>query len=374
MQQKIHHHWINSDEKLLQVCLKAREKDTVALDTEFIRVRSYYPKLGLLQLFDGEQVSLIDPNDIHDFSPFTALLADEKITKVLHACSEDLEVFQHRFQQLPVPLADTQIMAGFVGIGTSLGFAKLVEHYLNIEPDKGASRTDWLARPLSEAQIQYAAADVWYLLPVYQRLVAELSLTPWQAAAAQECQALTDKRLQQPEPENAYQNISNAWQLSPQQLAILRILACWRIEEAKKRDLALNFVVKEHSLYEIAKKQPKNTSQLLEFMHPNEVRIHGKKLLRLIEKGKAVSPNDYPPKLIRPLDEPAHKHCLKAMRKKLAKICPPHLPPELIANKRQLNQLITWQQEGQNYECPPELLKGWRKEFGQSLLLACEER
>ena len=104
--------------------VKLLGKKAVALDTEFIRIRTFYPQLGLIQLFDGQTVSLIDPQKIQDFSAFCHLLADEQVTKVLHACSEDLEVFQHRFQQLPTPMIDTQIMAGFLGLGASIGFAK----------------------------------------------------------------------------------------------------------------------------------------------------------------------------------------------------------------------------------------------------------
>ena len=171
---ELDYNWVNSDQLLQQTCAKAREKTVVALDTEFIRTRTFYPKLGLIQLYDGEQLSLIDPLSITDFSPFTALLADPAVLKVLHACSEDLEVFQCYFKQQPKPMLDSQIMADFVGFQISSGFAKLVAHYLDIELDKGAARTDWLARPLSEQQLQYAAADVWYLLPLYHKLIALL--------------------------------------------------------------------------------------------------------------------------------------------------------------------------------------------------------
>ncbi|MCL7720374.1 ribonuclease D [Actinobacillus pleuropneumoniae] len=368
MNQIIHYHWIDTDEKLKTVCENACRKSAVALDTEFIRTRSYYPKLGLIQLFDGDTVSLIDPNSISDFSPFIGLLTCQNVVKVLHACSEDLEVFQHLFKQLPTPLADTQIMAGFAGGGISLGFAKLVAHYLNVELDKGASRTDWLARPLTEEQLQYAAADVWYLLPVYQRLVSDLDATRWQNAVEQECRYLLSKRESVANIAQAYKDISNAWRLEPQQLAILKVLAKWRIEEAEKRDLALNFVVKENCLFEIAKLQPKHTSQLLEFMHPNEVRIHGKKLLMLVEQGLAVLPENYPEKIIRLVDQANYKYKLKAMQQKLAEIQPPDLVPELLASKRQLNQLFSWHQQGQNEDKLPELLSGWRREFGLQIL------
>lgn len=363
----IEYHYIDNEKHLAEICEQARQVPAVALDTEFIRTRSFYPKLGLIQLFDGQKVSLIDPLVINDFSPFIALLADQNVIKIFHACSEDLEVFQHRFQQLPEPMIDTQVVANFLNLGTSLGFAKLVALYCGVELDKGASRTDWLARPLSAQQLQYAAADVWYLLPVYQQLASKLAESRWQTAVEQECEALLEKCRMEQEPNRAYRDIGNAYQLSPKQLAILQVLAKWRLEEAKKRDLALNFVVKEQSLYQIAKIAPNHTSQLLEFMHPNEVRIHGKKLLWLVEQGLAVAENDYPPVITRMVDEIGYKHDLKAMQQKLAEIVPLDLSSELIASKRQLNQLFKWHRKGQNPEKLPELLKGWRKPFGEAL-------
>ena len=194
MNSSIHYLWVENEQQLAEVCQNARQVSAVALDTEFIRERTFYPKLGLIQLFDGKQVSLIDPTVINDFSPFVALLADQKVIKVLHACSEDLEVFECAFNQLPTPLVDTQVMATFLNLGTSVGFAKLVLHYLDVKLDKGASRTDWLARPLSETQLQYAAADVWYLLPIYQKMQTELAQTNWQNAVNEECSAFVTKR------------------------------------------------------------------------------------------------------------------------------------------------------------------------------------
>lgn len=366
----ITYHWISTNEQLAEACRQACQKTAVALDTEFVRVRSYYPKLGLIQLYDGEQVSLIDPNPITDFSPFVELLANQKVLKILHACGEDLEVFEHRFQQLPTPLFDTQIAAGFLGFGLSSGFAKLVAHFLQITLDKGASRTDWLMRPLTEIQCQYAAADVWYLLPMYQKLQPLFAESMWKTAIEQECANLLEKRKEVSDPNLLYREIGNAWQLNPQQLAVLRILAKWRQEEAQKRDLALNFVVKEQSLWQLAKLQPKHTSALLEFMHPNEVRIQGKKLLLLIEQAKQIPPEAYPEPLLRLVDEPHYKYALKAMQRKQAEIQPSDLPPELLASKRQLNQLFRWYSKGENPQSLPELLQGWRASYGEQILTA----
>ncbi|OOH85560.1 ribonuclease D [Pasteurellaceae bacterium 15-036681] len=363
--------WIDNDQKLSEICAQACQKEVVALDTEFVRIRSYYPKLGLIQLFDGQTVALIDPLKINDFEPFQKLLADQSVLKVLHACGEDLEVFQHHFQVMPSPMLDTQVMAGFAGIGVSMGFAKIVEHYLQIELDKGASRTDWLARPLSQKQLEYAAADVVYLLPIFEKLRQDLSKTLWEQAVKEECDNLLTKRQSSLDLDKAYKDIGNAWMLDRPQLAVLKVLAKWRIEEAQKRDLAVNFIVKEQNLLQIAKLQPKHTSTMLEFMHPNEVRIHGKKILWLVEQGKSIQPENYPQIITRIIDEVGYKQSFKSLQNHIKQIVPADLAVELLASKRQLNQLFKWHRNGENSEKLPELLVGWRREYGLQLLTNC---
>lgn len=359
--------WVASNEKLAEICEQARQKPAVALDTEFIRTRSFYPKLGLIQLYDGQNVSLIDPLEISYFTPFSELLADRNVTKVLHSCSEDLEVFSHYFKQLPTPLFDTQIVAHFLGLGASLGFAKLVEHFLNVSIDKGASRTDWLLRPLSDSQLEYAAADVWYLLPIFEQLNASLAQSNWKQAAMEDCETLLQKRTKDVDTNKLYKEIGNAWKLAPKELAILQVLAKWRYEEAVKRDLALNFVVKEQHLWQIAKEQPIHTSQLAAFMHPNEIMRHGKKLLWLVARGQSVATENQPKAISRMVDDPQYKKALKQLQEKLVEITPADLPSELIASKRQLNQLFSWYKKG-GEKNTPELLTGWRTPFGEQML------
>lgn len=126
MNQHIDFNWIDTNEKLIIACRDCKHVSVVALDTEFVRIRSFFPKLGLLQLFDGKKVYLIDPLTISDFTPFIELLKNPNILKVLHACGEDLEVFQHYFNQLPEPMIDTQVIGKFIGLGISVGFSKLV--------------------------------------------------------------------------------------------------------------------------------------------------------------------------------------------------------------------------------------------------------
>lgn len=365
-----HFQLITTDQALADVCVLAQQKSVVALDTEFVRIRTLYPQLGLIQLYDGERVSLIDPLSIQDFSPFIALLANQNVLKVLHACSEDLEVFQHYYQQMPTPMIDTQIMASFLSFPNSTGLATLIQHYFQLEIDKGASRTDWLARPLSDKQLVYAAADVWYLLPLYQRMQQDLQQTPWQSAVENDCEMLLAKREQGKDPEFAYLNIPNAWRLNQQELMRLKVLAKWRLEDAMKRDLALNFVVRGEHLWAVAKNNPKHTSELLALgLTALEVRIHGKKILHLLSQANRMEEEHYPNLITRVVDDSRYKKALKLLQQQLKTLQPMDLAREVIASKRMLDGLIKWywiEQEDPN--TLPELLIGWRRDFGLAFL------
>ena len=363
---------INSNYALAEVCQSAREQSVVALDTEFVRVSSYFPKLGLIQLYDGERVSLIDPLSITDFSPFVALLNDQNVLKILHACSEDLLVFLQEFDQLPQPIMDTQIMARFLGLGTSAGLAKLVRQYLNVDVDKGATRTNWMKRPLSESQLHYAAGDVWYLLPLYHRLQQELAAGPWLNAVLADCAlALTKtKKLQAYDAETAYLDIPNAWKLNPLELARLKILAKWRQEVAITRDLALSYVVKSEHLWKVAKYNPRNTSEMLEMgLTNNEVRVRGKKILQLLAQARRISPYDYPKRIVRILDDARYKKAMRLLQEKAYELTPQGLTLEILASKRSLEELLKWVWlYNEPQDKLPDLLLGWRREIGLQLL------
>ena len=323
-----------------------------------------------MQLYDGEQVSLIDPNEINDFSPLIELLSAQNVMKVLHAGSEDLEVFQHYFQQLPTPFRDTQIMANFLAFPNSTGLATLIKHFFHLEIDKGESRTDWLARPLTEKQLQYAVGDVWYLLPLYHQMQEKLAQTEWQSAVDFECKMLAEKRLEAKDADKAYLNIPNVWKLNPQELMRLKLLAKWRQEEAIRRDLALNFVVRAENLWLVAKHNPKHTSELLELgLSVQEVRIHGKKLLQIVDQVKRIDEKDYPEIINKLSDDPRYKKTLKQLQSKLKEIAVVDLPQEVIASKRSLEGLMKWVwHKNQDPDCQPDLMLNWRKPFGEKLL------
>ena len=363
---------ITDNTSLLEICNLAQQQSAVALDTEFMRVSTYFPKLGLIQLYDGERVSLIDPLAITDFSPFVALLSNPKVLKILHSCSEDLLVFLQEFDQLPRPMIDTQIMARFLGLGTSAGLAKLAQQYLNVEIDKGATRTNWIKRPLSDIQLQYAAGDVWYLLPLYHILEKELAKTPWEQAVRDDCELALSKthKLQERDSEKAYLDIPNVWKLNPLELSRLRILAQWRQNVAIERDLALSYIVKSDNLWKVAKNNPRNTSEMLEMgLTENEVRVRGKKILQLLAQARRVSSNDYPKTIERISEDPRYKKTIRLLQEKVNSLIPEGLPPEIVASKRTLEELIKWVWK---YDCSqdklPELLIGWRKPIGEKLV------
>ena len=363
---------ITDNTALLEICNLAQQQSAVALDTEFMRVSTYFPKLGLIQLYDGERVSLIDPLAITDFSPFVALLSNPKVLKILHSCSEDLLVFLQEFDQLPHPMIDTQIMARFIGLGISAGLAKLAQQYLNVEIDKGATRTNWIKRPLSDIQLQYAAGDVWYLLPLYHILEKELAKTPWEQAVRDDCELALSKthKLQERDSEKAYLDIPNAWKLNPLELSRLRSLAQWRQNVGIERDLALSYIVKSDNLWKVAKNNPRNTSEMVEMgLTENEVRVRGKKILQLLAQARRISSNDYPKPIERISEDPRYKKTIRLLQEKVNSLTPEGLTPEIVASKRTLEELIKWVWK---YDCSqgklPELLIGWRKPIGEKLV------
>lgn len=360
---------IQQDAQLKQLCEQARHYSVVALDTEFERVRSYYAKLGLIQLYFGADVALIDPLTITDWQPFIALLADANVLKILHASGEDIEIFHQQFQQIPTPMLDTQIMANFLGFPQSAGFALLAQHYLQVELDKKASRTDWLKRPLSERQLNYAAADVYYLLPIYQKMAAAMASSEWKTAIQQECELFAQKRCRQISPEKAYLDIGNAWRLNRKALNNLKFLAKWRFQEGIKRNIALNFIVSSEGLVQMAIHEPVHTAQLLDLgLHPMEIKRYGKKLLLLLEQAKRVPPEQYPDLIENISERPHYKKYLNLLHKELKAMLQNKVPLQLVASKKALHQFLKWYWLGQSKQKLPDLLCGWRAVYGEKLL------
>ncbi|MFW0767106.1 ribonuclease D [Trabulsiella odontotermitis] len=356
---------ITTNDALLRLCETARTASAIALDTEFVRTRTYYPQLGLIQLFDGEQVALIDPLTITEWSPMRELLLDKNVTKFLHAGSEDLEVFLNAFGLLPQPLIDTQILAAFCGRPMSWGFAAMVEEYTGLTLDKSESRTDWLARPLTERQCDYAAADVWYLLPIAKKLMAETDSAGWLPAALDECQLMMQRRQEVLDPAEAWRDIGNAWQLRTRQLACLQLLAEWRLRKARERNLAVNFVVREEHLWAVARYMPSSMGELDSLgLSGSEIRFHGKTLLSLVAKAAALTDDLLPEALQNLVDMPGYRKIFKEIKALVQVISSEKgVSAEMLASRRQINQLLNWHWALRPQNGLPEMVSGWRGEL-----------
>ncbi|ECX2460957.1 ribonuclease D [Salmonella enterica subsp. enterica serovar Newport] len=367
---------IETDDALASLCEAVRACPAIALDTEFVRTRTYYPQLGLIQLFDGANVALIDPLGISDWSPLKAVLRDTGITKFLHAGSEDLEVFLNAFGELPEPLIDTQILAAFCGRPLSWGFAAMVEEYTGVALDKSESRTDWLARPLSERQCEYAAADVWYLLPIAKKLMIETEAAGWLPAALDECRLMQQRHQEIQAPEEAWRDITNAWQLRTRQLACLQLLADWRLRKARERDMAVNFVVREENLWAVARYMPGSLGELDSLgLSGSEIRFHGKTLISLVAKAQALPEEALPEPLLNLMDMPGYRKAFKAIKALVAEVSASHhVSGELLASRRQINQLLNWHWKLKPQNGQPELISGWRAELmAEKLTLLLQE-
>ncbi|PTU75245.1 ribonuclease D [Pseudomonas mangrovi] len=370
-------HWITDEATLALHCDDWLRLPFVALDTEFVRVDTFYPQAGLLQVCAAGRVYLIDPLLIHDWSALAEVLRAPAVIKVLHSCSEDLEVLSRLTGSLPAPLFDTQLAAGYLNLGFSMGYSRLVQAVLGIELPKGETRSDWLQRPLSETQLSYAAEDALHLAEVYEALDARLSeeKRAWVLEDGAELLLAFGREV---DPDELYRDGKLAWKLSRQQLAVLRVLYAWREREARRRDQPRNRVLRENSLWPIARTQPKDLTTLarIEDMHPRTLRQDGQLLLKMIADAAATPPESWPPAVPEPLPLEA-----SALLKKLRAVGQREaerldIAPELMLRKKPLEALLKSGYPHGPYQLP-DSLRGWRRELmGQALLdcLAGENR
>lgn len=354
--------------KCHDACLKVPR---IAFDTEFIRTDTFYPRIGLIQICDGDTVWLVDPLAINDLTPLLSLLRDPSVVKVFHSCSEDLEVLDSAFSTLPAPLFDTQVAAAFAGYGFSRGYAPLVLEVLGIGLDKHETRSDWLQRPLSEAQCRYAAEDVWYLVKVYDQLVEDLD-PERRAWIAEDMATLLDNAAQQDAPERYYQRIKGAWRLRPGDQHLLQQLACWREQLAREANRPRGYIVPDGVLAEVVRLKPSTRGQLgrIQGIHGRTVRQYGEELLEqlheLLDCQQAL-PEDFET-IPAPLDGEGRK-LLTQLRQRLDE-CAAALAvaPEILARKRDLEELVRSVQRGEPV-LPDSLGRGWRHAvIGKELL------
>lgn len=351
--------------ELNALCAELAAGPYFTIDTEFLRDKTYYPQLCLIQVASPEgEPKAIDPlmEDI-DLAPLFNLMSDEKILKVFHAARQDLEIFFNLMGKVPHPIFDTQVAAMVCGFGESVGYYALVAEICGVHLDKGAQFTDWSRRPLSKKQLLYALDDVTYLRDIYEDLTEQLQKTGRTTWLAQEMKILESMGTYENLPENAWERIKVRTD-KPKVLALLREAAAWREREAQSRDVPRQRIVKDEVLADIAVHPPETPEELgkIRGLSADFARGKmGKGLLEAVAKGLATPPKDCP-RIERKAKFPSDLTPTLEMLKMLLRIqCSEHgVATKLVANAEDLETFIMSPDKEQ------PLTTGWRQEiFGQ---------
>jgi ribonuclease D len=341
---------------LADACARLAAAPRLALDTEFVRERTYLAELALVQLGDGSEIHLVDPVARMDVAPLVALLGNAGRTKVLHAARQDVEVLLPLLGAPLAPVLDTQVAAALLGLPAQVGYADLVARELGVQLAKGQARTDWLRRPLTPQQLEYAADDVRYLLPLAERLEERLDALGRAEWLAEECASLADPRLYRVDPAEAWQRFKGTEQLRPAEQVRLRSLARWREERALRRNLPRSWVLADDAVREIARVAPRDLAQLrdLRVMPDSAAGKLGAEILEALERAAGESlegieqRNDGRPT---PEEQALQKRLAETLRATAARL---ELAPEVLATQKDLRRLVKGERD-----VPP--LRGWRR-------------
>jgi len=364
---------ITTSSGLAEFCAQLRNAPYIAVDTEFMREKTYYARLCLVQVAYGDLAAAIDPlvDDI-DMSPLRDLLCDPKIVKVLHSATQDLEIFHTRIGQVPSPIFDTQIAASVCGLGEQPGYAKLVGSLLNVQIDKASQVTDWSLRPLSPRQLEYALGDVTHLCVVYEKILRKLEESNRSAWVRQDMDALIDPSRYGVEPAEAWRRIK-VRRPSRKTLAVLRDLAHWREEKAMNLDIPRNWVARDEVLIEVAQTFPSNVDALCRVrgLKPNVARGRDGKAMLSTMKRALASPEETWPEIPKKRKQiSGHESLVALLSALLKRRCEAHgVAPSMVAKRADLDRIAT--------ESDPDVpaLRGWRREvFGADALELCAGR
>jgi ribonuclease D len=363
---------------LVNLCEQARTEGLLALDVEFIRERTYVPKLALIQLAVSDTCALIDPLEVGDLSPLLDLIASPRTLKVLHAAAQDMEVLFWNSDKAPARIFDTQIAAALVGLGEQLSYGHLVASVLGITLPKEETYSDWLQRPLSPAQVTYAVDDVRYLLALHNLLSARLQHMGRVAWAEEEFRKFDAPERYQRHPRALFRRIRRGQTLSSQGLAILRELAEWRDGEAQRRDCPSGSVLRDELLVEIARKAPRTFDDLqrLRGLPAREFERAAAALLQAVAQGLAMAQEDRPQAVRRYRRSQTEELMVKLLDTCLKALCQQHqLAPSCVGTRADLEELVSRYRQGRLATEGSPLLTGWRGALvGQDLLAVLDGR
>lgn len=253
---------ITNTTELEAACLDLAKADFITIDTEFLREKTFWPKLCLIQLASPDRGLIVDPlaKDI-DLAPFFRLMADDSVLKVFHAARQDLEIVFHLGDLIPKPIFDSQVAAMVLGYGDSIAYDALVNKITGHHIDKTSRFTDWSRRPLTEQQLNYALADVTHLRDVYLDLSAQLEEQGRSTWLNEEMAILEARETYDIHPDDAWKRLRNRMR-KPQDLEILQRLAAWRENLARNRDVPRGRILKDDALYEVAQQKPRDQAGL----------------------------------------------------------------------------------------------------------------
>ena len=365
---------ITTTDELKQFCVEAAKRPYVTVDTEFLRERTYYSKLCLIQMAyrddAGEDAVLVDPLvDGLSLDPMYDLFTDESVVKVFHAARQDLEIFYVDAEIIPKPLFDTQVAAMVCGFGEQAGYETLVRKIAKAELDKSSRFTDWSRRPLTDAQANYAVGDVTYLRDIYEYLSKRLAKSGRAKWVAEEMAVLNDPATYKVVPEDAWMRVKTRTQ-SPKFLAIVRELARFRETYAQDRNIPRSRVYKDDAMVELASTKPQNEKDLgrsrllLREARRGEI---AEGILKAVQTGLAVPADKMP---VGKVDRtklqvnPALADLLRVLLK--ARADQEQVAPKLIATASDLDAMAAGERD-------MHTLRGWRKEvFGNDAIKLCD--
>ncbi|WP_448586578.1 ribonuclease D [Thermaurantiacus sp.] len=363
---------IASTADLAALIARMRAADFVAIDTEFIRENSYWPELCLIQVASAEEAAVIDPLAPGlDLGPFLELLADPAVLKVMHASSQDLEIFWNLAGRLPAPFFDTQVAAMALGLGEQASYQHLVQHFSGHAIDKGARFTDWARRPLSDRQIDYALGDVTHLAALFPRILEALKASGRGAWLDEEMARLTDPAQYRVDPDEAWRRLRLPGK-KPEVLGRLRALARWRELEAMEKNVPRGRIAKDETLLDLAAHPPRSQAELSRARGLSaawETNAIGARLMAALATAEPLH-LDPPPRNGWPAPTP-NTALVADLLKLLLKLRAKDLgvAPRLIARAEDLEGLAAGARAGL------PLLEGWRREvFGEDALALVEGR
>ena len=367
--------YVTTDEDLPELIAKLENCEILAVDTEFVREKTYFHRLGLIQIGGDGFYGAVDPISVKNLGPLLELLKRRDKIKVFHAGKQDLEILFRLTGEVVQPIFDTQVAASMVGWGAQISFAKIVKKVTGKTINKSETYTDWCRRPLRQSQIDYALDDVRYLVPVYHKLVKQLdklNRTEW---VEDEHRELVDpSHFELPNPQKVYLKVKNFRTLKPRNLAVLRELAAWREEQAMQRNCLAKSIIRDEPLLEIARNLPQSRKEIADIRGVNsrEISSNGDEIIALIKKGMSISEDLYPT-----FPESSHYSTGRGVEELLAAFVQIRsevlkIEPHMLADRKMIHSFVELHEKKEDLQKHP-LFHGWRKELiGSDLHLLLE--